>query len=305
MENREISFDHLRGLNIEGTIVWTINRFKERISEILPYDVVDSNSPVSANIRRLIVVGGGTLIDKAKYARASAGHPFELIAVPTIWGSGAERSRIAVGTGAVGKVYSISDTYLPDMYCYCDELARLVQGERAVYACGDVWAHALEALLSPLADEGIRSGASSLIQKMFDLPLEYHPAWLGLSGQACWLQSNSSVGLVHAIAHVLEPLLVASSDGFSWYHAKLCSVLLFPVMEFNRLRSNVVDRKLSAVNLRTEDVMKVCKQLSDRVAFEALRPAICSNWSAIARDVSARTNCTVVSRQSLDFFVQW
>src|SRR5688572_18872512 len=56
----------------------------------------------------LIVVGGGALMDRAKLVRRS----FRLIVVPSIWGSGAEVSPVAVGED---KHATVDPQLLPDV----------------------------------------------------------------------------------------------------------------------------------------------------------------------------------------------
>ena len=60
-----------------------------------------------------IVAGGGTLIDRAKVFRRNNWPALNLVAIPTIWGSGAEVSPVAVLTGAKKDIH-FTDDLIPD-----------------------------------------------------------------------------------------------------------------------------------------------------------------------------------------------
>lgn len=236
----------------------------------------------------LVVVGGGTLIDEAKL-RARQHDGLRLIAIPSIWGSGAEASPIAVANEESRKVVHIDEALVPDVRVLWPELGETVPAERARIACGDVWAHALEGFLSPLAKPELRSELASIIANMLDLPIGFHPDWFDVSARACAGQARSSVGLVHGIAHVLE-----RQGGMRWSHAGLCSTWLLPVMELNRTQSGRMQELLAEYDLSWEAIRSKLSELFDERAFDEQRPALAEGWRNVLRDPSTRTNVVLV-----------
>src|SRR5690349_15346693 len=69
----------------------------------LSWPLVDFRA-IPLGTKTLVVVGGGTLIDRVKLLRKTHRPALKLIAIPSIWGSGAEVSPIAVTTDTVKKI---------------------------------------------------------------------------------------------------------------------------------------------------------------------------------------------------------
>jgi alcohol dehydrogenase class IV len=154
----------------------------------------------------LIAVGGGLLIDQAKLARQETAG-VKLAAIPTLWGSGAEFSPIAVWMEGGKKLFRRDPALLPDVAIYFPDFAKTLSPELMRWGCGDAWAHALEGFLSPLASDETRRGLASTLQGMLNLGVGNDPQWFELSALACAGQATSSVGLVHGMAHALEGVL--------------------------------------------------------------------------------------------------
>ena len=150
------TLDELRSAEVGRAGVWADPMVAARVRTALPWQPVPLTNADVAEHDTLIVVGGGTMIDEAKVAARDAGGPRRLIAVPSIWGSGAEASPVVVLNREGKKQIRVDKKYLPDARVAWPELAETVPAARARQACGDCWAHALEAFLSPLADEALR-----------------------------------------------------------------------------------------------------------------------------------------------------
>jgi len=253
----------------------------------------------------LVAVGGGRMMDQAKYFRARRRPGMRLVLVPSIWGSGAECSPIVVLNRGGSKHIENDAAFLPDDVIYWPELLQSVPPERARQACGDVWSHALEAFLSPLSSDEIQSQLASLLGELLRLPLMADARWFDVSARACQLQARSSVGLVHGIAHVLEAPITSQYPSDNWGHAKLCSVFLWPVMELNRQNSSKWSDCCAQYKVDDSAVSSVLAELHAREAYRQTLPLLKEHWSRILRDPCTRTNGTLVRQQAVSFFEGW
>ncbi len=277
---------------------------RSRVADEFSIPETEIPESVPADAETLIVAGGGSLIDRAKVFRKSNWPALNLIAIPTIWGSGAEVSPVAVLTGAKKDTH-FSDDLIPDHFVIWPELARDAPAELLRFACGDVWSHALEAFCSPLATETIRKQSAELMNEIASYPLAFDQRWFDASAFACLLQARSSVGLIHGFAHVLEPPLRGSDTAGNWGHAKLCSIFLSPVLNFNLSRSPKVQKLAASFGLNLEKVQASAKLLFDEQAYASAMAVAEPRWEMIARDRCSRTNCILVRRDSLEYFQQF
>jgi alcohol dehydrogenase class IV len=286
---------------------WVSPSVLEKVSRQLEVPVVDPADPL-ADVDTLIVIGGGTLIDRAKVAAKDRNPVLRLIAIPSLWGSGAEASPIVVLEGVPGcgtKEIRLAPQYQPDERVIWPELANSISPNRARHACGDCWAHALEGFLSPLADAALRQELAALMRQMLDLPLAADPRWFELSARACNGQSRSSVGLMHGIAHTIEgPLRVADPDG-GWGHAAVIANLFLPVLDFDRRTSTRCDELATEYDLDLAAIGAIGQSLVDAEAYARLRPLIVEHWKRILRDPCTRTNCALVRPKHVDHFLTW
>jgi alcohol dehydrogenase class IV len=247
-------------------------------------------------IEAVIVVGGGALIDDVKRTwRQRWPAATELIAVPTIWGSGAEASPVAVWTEGGKKHFQLADALRPTAIAFEPAFAESVSPERARDACGDVWAHAIEGFLSPLATAEIRTRLAEVIGRSVDLPVAPDARWFEIGAEAASLQARSSVGLVHGLAHVLEPALADGVHG----HARLCALLIAPVLRWNAATSTKWTELTAEYGIDRARVDEIVEGLGTAAERRALVPAIEASWRTILRDPCTRTNSALVRPDSL------
>ena len=245
-----------------------------------------------------MVVGGGTRIDAAKLWRYDTGRRIGLVAVPSLWGSGAEVSPVAVGPGVTKRIV-VDPTLVPEARVLWPELADSVPAERVRWACGDAWAHAVEGFLSPLADDAVRADGAALLARLLALPLDRDARWFEASAAACALQARASVGLVHGLAHVLEPRLAAVGDPRA-DHARLCATLLDPVLAFDLAQSPKAAAHFARYGVDLEAVLAIAAALRDDETLRALRPHVDAVWPDVVRDRCTRTNAASVRASSRD-----
>lgn len=284
--------------------VWTIPPVADAVHRLFSVDVCVSPD-IPPKGATLCVVGGGALIDEAKVLARRHSRWERLIAVPVLYGSGAEVSPVAV-THTEGGVKSIDidDELIPDAVCYCPQTLEVFSDERLRRASGDVWSHSLEGFWSPLAKENVRSEGASLLQALLDGPGLRDPDWFDLSARACSLQSKSSVGLIHGIAHVLESNLRQSKDYQAGApgHASLCSTYLFPVLALHLEHSPKVRDLLTQHGLNCEALLQRAKECFDPTLYDRLLPKLQEHWNLIIRDPCTRANPMLIRKSTVGFF---
>jgi alcohol dehydrogenase class IV len=253
-----------------------------------------------SEVRTLVAIGGGTLLDTAKAFVHDAAPHVSLVAIPSIWGSGAEASPVVVLDREGKKDIRVDPAFFPAARAVWGELAATVPGDRARDACGDVWAHAVEGFLSPLASEALRQQIATIIEEMLVLPLAADERWFEISAAAASAQAQSSVGLVHGIAHTLEPLLADSG----WGHAGLCATFLLPVLQF-LLRSSKTAATFRAYGLEPNAVVEAAGALFDAERYESLRGRLAPEWPRVLRDRCTRTNSTLVRTGDVEHFLNF
>jgi alcohol dehydrogenase class IV len=193
-----------------------------------------------------------------------------------------------------GKEICVGGEFLPDAVVYWPELLSTISPARARHACGDAWCHTLEAFLSPLASDSLRGQLAALIGEMLQLPLAVDSRWFEAGARACAMQAKSSVGLVHGIAHALEYPLRARYPEQEWGHAKLCAILLLPVMNLNCAASSKWTDLASRYAIDRDAVWCVLQRLFEPEAFAAALPFLQDNWTKILRDPCTRTNGALI-----------
>jgi alcohol dehydrogenase class IV len=297
------SLAQLREAPLGHTALLATPAVSQRVRE-LPFDTVADLEELPAHLDTLIVVGGGTLLDRAKTWRVAQSPETRLVAIPSIWGSGAEVSPVAVVDRDGTKEIHIGDELIPDVRCLWPELAEGLPAALARHACGDAWAHALEGFLSPLANSELQGELAEVIREMTGLPLSGEPRWFEVSARACAGQARSSVGLVHGIAHQLEGDLRQAFPDSGWGHAKLCSVFLLPVMDFNRVHSDKWERLAKEHGLDEEAIFGVLRELHEPEAFEQALDLLDARWMDVLRDPCSRTNSALVRPASKSFFLE-
>lgn len=283
-------------LPASGTVGWASHAVVGLARSNVGFDVIGPDAEPPAGIRTLVVIGGGSLIDHAKLWRRDRSPATRLVAVPSLWGSGADASPVAVRTQDGRKVFELAESLRPDARATWPELAAHVPPALARAGYGDTWSHALEALFSPLASEALRARTADFIRtSLVDAAFEPDPAWFDRSAQAGAFQAASGVGLVHGIAHVLEPV---STLG----HAQWCSLMLWPVIRFDLAHSAKVRDIVAALGLPWSRVDARIRELHDAASFDAALPLLRQHWRAILRDPLTRINAALVRPDSLAFF---
>jgi alcohol dehydrogenase class IV len=298
------SMKQLCGAKLSHAVLLASPSVFERATDMLPVEAARDFAHLPEDLETLIVIGGGTLLDRAKVWRAQHAPGTQLIVIPSLWGSGAEVSPVAVLDHEGEKEILIGDEFIPDICCLWPELALTVPDNMARNACGDAWSHALEGLLSPLADEEVQGQLADVIQEMLILPLASDPRWFELSARACAGQARSGVGLVHGIAHSLERYVRAEFPEAGWGHAKLCSTFLWPVIEFNRQHSPKWERLTQQYELDDAAILDVLQELHDADSFQQVLPLLDRHWMDILRDPCSRTNSVLVRPASKTFFME-
>lgn len=286
------------------TVVLATQSVAERAAELLPFKQTAELDSLPNDLDTLIVIGGGSLMDEAKAWRADHAPTTRLIAIPSLWGSGAEVSPVAVLNRQGKKEIHVGDELIPDIRCLWPELAESIPEDMARYACGDAWSHALEGFLSPLADSHLQRELAEVIREMLKLPLGNDPRWFEPSARACAGQARAGVGLVHGIAHTLEGHLRAEFPGAGWGHARLCALFLWPVMQFNRQHSPKLERLTRQYNLDGAAILALLQGLHEPDAYAQALPLLDRHWMEILRDPCSRTNSTLVRPASKVFFME-
>lgn len=286
-----------------NTVVWAIPEVKDKVSKKLKYPIcLFPDYPSAKNdIDTLIVIGGGVLIDTAKIWRVKNELKLNLVAIPSIWGSGAENSSVAILNVDGRKEIYLGEEYLPDMRVIWPELGNNISVELIKNGCGDVWAHSLESFLSPLASDLVRKEASDLIRSLLELSFVFDADWYELSALSSAIQSKSSVGLVHGIAHVIEGKIPVSA-GLG--HAALCRNLLLPVHTYNVNNTDKVQEYFGSYSIDGDAVIKKLKELFTPRLYNSILPYIVENWGEILVNPLTRTNCTFVRREHISYFLE-
>ena len=299
---RLLSLDALRRLDRGTTVIWATPSVRSQVEGTLGLAAPRPLTALPPEVRTVIAVGGGAFIDDVKLWRLEAAPCLELIAIPSVWGSGAEASPVAVRNRGGKKVIRMDPKLLPDARAILPGLAATLPLARAKLGCGDCWAHALEGFLSPLATDALRSELAALMNDMLKAPIANAPVWFELSAAACAGQARSSVGLVHGIAHTLEGPMRLQNPDAEWGHARICSIFLWPVMCFNQRTSTHWQNLSASHGLNGAQVMEVLRSFFDRSGYQEALPALRAYWMAVLRDPCSRTNSTLVRPASLQFF---
>lgn len=295
-----LSLDQVQELvKQERSLVLCSSAVRTKVSHILPDSQVTTDLTQISERRpkTVIAIGGGALMDKIKLLKSESSPSFQLVCVPSLWGSGAENSAIVVNWKDGKRFGVFNQSYLPDGRAIFPELSDLATDEQIKNGCGDAITHALEAYLSPLASQDVRKSSQEALTTMVTLGVGRQKEWFELSAHACWLQSQASVGLIHGCAHVLE-----ESSGLK--HAKLCSLFLLPVMNFN-LTSTAVQKKIAELTVEKEKLFSLLESLFDAKLYESIKQKLKEHWPDILSDPNTKTNAKLVRLSDLDFFLNW
>jgi len=212
-----------------------------------------ANFYLNENCNFIVAVGGGSAMDCAKAIGIVSSNKKEiyefegvdkvpipsppLICIPTTAGSAADVSQFAIITDSRRKLKMaiVSKAVVPDVALIDPETTLTMDKSLTIVTGFDVLSHAVEAFVSnassPITDlhalEAIKLVASNLIPVSNDLGnIELRAKMMLSSLNAGLAFSNSSLGLVHAMAHSLGGFLDLP-------HGECNALLLDQVVKFN------------------------------------------------------------------------
>lgn len=298
------TLDDLLSTDLGKAAIWVSHSVRSRVEEKFSCPIVEFPHPLPKKLDTLISIGGGVVIDQAKVWRNEHKPEMRLIAIPSVWGSGAENSPVVVLNRDGKKVIKFGEEFLPDIRVVWSELAEGLPADLVKYACGDVWSHALEGFLSPIASDEVRNELSDVITSLEVMPIKNDPAWFEFSARACAGQARSSVGLVHGIAHTLEGLLKQKYPGKYFGHAQLCATYLWPVFSLDMQLTDKIDKLFDQYGIDKAEVIDILKQLFDENVYNLSLPFLQDNWRLILRDPTSRTNCALIRPNHLSHFTE-
>ena len=121
------SLDQLANARLGRTVLLATPSVSERATKSLSFELVEDLDHVPEDLDTLIVIGGGTLLDEAKVWRVHHAPEMRLIAIPSLWGSGAEVSPVAVLNRQGKKEILIGDELILDirsivLYLLCRQI---------------------------------------------------------------------------------------------------------------------------------------------------------------------------------------
>lgn len=206
----------------------------------------------------IVAVGGGAVLDAAKFLWAQYEHPefllsanapapiaplrkkARMIAIPTTAGSGSEASQAAVLAGQDGtKVPYVSPHWIPDIAILDPVLTVSMPRDTTVATGFDALTHAVESAVSNLGTPFLGVLAASAIRLVLrHLPAAAEnqqdlPARAGML-EAAFLaglcQSAASTGVAHALSHATSKLHGSS-------HGAATGFYLLPSMRWNRTKN--------------------------------------------------------------------
>jgi alcohol dehydrogenase class IV len=285
-----------------ATLLWASPSAGAVLKSLLPIVPAEPFQALNDTTKLLLASGGGSFLDEVKAWVAENNISARLVAIPSLWGSGAETSPVVVLNRADGKQILMGTQYLPYARVVVPDFIKTMSAQQAKEACGDVWAHAVEGFLSPLANDAVRVELASVIKDMLEVPLDRDVQWFDLSARACWGQARSGVGLVHGISHTLEGLLRSQQPHQKWGHAKLCSLFLWPVMKTQFEMSGKPREYFSAFGLDVERMFSVWKSLFDTEKYKLVYPILKDNWNTVLRDRCTRMNSVMIRHEVLARF---
>lgn len=215
----------------------------------------------------IVAVGGGAVLDTAKFLWAQFEHPefvlsgktptaigplrqkARMIAVPTTAGSGSEASQAAVLAGDDGtKIPYVSPHWVPDIVILDPALTVSLPRETTVATGFDALTHAVESAVSSLGNPFLRVlAATSVGLVLRNLPaaaenpqdLAARSGMLEAAFLAGLCQSMTSTGAAHALSHATSKLHGAP-------HGAATGFYLMPTMRWNRKKNAGVYDELAA-----------------------------------------------------------
>lgn len=247
----------------------------------------------------IVIVGGGFQIDRLKKVTKDFDSEKNILVIPTLFGSGAEVSSVCVVNENDKKIIYNNSKYLPEYYYYSSSFIETWNLEIIKNGIGDLLSHFYEGILSPLRkishEDKITEFYESSIRQITKADLF---SLYEISNQANKIQLEASVGLIHSIAHIVEPKLINVG------HACICRNLLLPVMSYN-LRSPIVKEKLMKFGISEKLVIEQCRSLFDKEQYSTIYNTSKKHWSEILSDPFSKLNSSRVKTDAIKYLEQF
>ncbi len=257
--------------------------------------------------KRLLAVGGGSVIDVAKLAKRTLSVP--MVALPTTLGSGAEVSQHAVLLDGMRKTVTSSPGLMPEMVILDPSQLASLPREHVLLQSLDALAHALEAMVSrrshPAADAFATSAVGILIPALRALAQKgISPGvleQLQLGGVFAGIaQSSAATGLAHAAAHVVGP-----RAGLG--HAQSVTLFLRDVLRLNAAHTDKYRKLDGTTRLASATLVGELDELYARLGVPLPRLGALGELSALAesvrKDVCAITNPYVATTDEIQTMI--
>lgn len=276
-------------------------------------------------VRRLVAVGGGSVLDGARLAwlwsagelRFEEGHPRlaepqsprpELWLIPTTCATGAEGATVAVLSHTGRKWPVVTPRLLADRVVLDAQFLEGQPPAQLATSLGDALSHAIESYLSLVPGSLPRQSAVAALDLILThFPAAESPSRLERLLEAGYLAglaaSHLSVGVVHAFAHSLA--------GFGAGHAEANAWGLLAGLELNREVPRLADlaRRVGLADVdelqgRVAAIVDVAltPQARTRLA-DALARGRAELPARMAADACLRTNPRPLEAQDLDAFL--
>ncbi|MDC3013561.1 iron-containing alcohol dehydrogenase [Candidatus Marinimicrobia bacterium] len=289
------------------------NGFVEKIKAMFPemkLYKINSREPKLDDIRNLedfssydefIAIGGGSVIDTAKLliAKSVSGEvkkmpPFSLIennrkkpyfiAIPTTVGSGSESDGVAVFEQNSSKIPIVSDLIVPDLVILDPAVCEALPDKILLTTAIDAFSHGFESYFSKISNEfskmlslisckNIINGLGDVFNeqnKLINLEkLLYGSYMAGLA------QSTTSVGIIHAISHVISPKVNLG-------HGHLNTIILPHILKFYHEKNIDINAFAKAIGLK--DINELISIINSFISEKNIQ-SISSNDISIDADL--------------------
>lgn len=235
----DISRQHDRLQKITGTDLSIICIGDQRSSQKKLEHI--SDQLIKQQIDRLIVIGGGSILDFAKrihlnLIESNPKNDHELVAIPSRIGSGAESSMTSIINFDIKKSIKVNSRFMPDTVIYDLELFNTLSVSDIYLGSLDAITHLIESTNSFLSNSYVDfiapSAVSRYVNFLSDINFDLHQPSKQLLTELCLLslngglaQNNAGAGLCHSLSHSAETILGIP-------HVTAISMFLKPTLEF-------------------------------------------------------------------------
>lgn len=198
-----------------------------------------SNDFIDQKINRLIVIGGGSIIDYGKriYINLIKAYPeshFELVVMPSRIGSGAESSMTSIVNSPDKKSIKVDSRFMPDTVIYDLDLFNTLAPSELYLASLDAITHLIESTNSFLSNSYVDFISNASLKRFINIVdgHDFDQPSKKLLTELCLLsfnggiaQNNAGAGLCHSLSHSAERILDIS-------HVDAINIFLLPSLNF-------------------------------------------------------------------------